>query len=55
MSFILKALEKSSDPKEFHKNIFETSLQGMTGKLVLDDDGIVRGITTQSRLFKVNK
>jgi len=53
MTFILKALEKGTKPEELYSNLFETSLTGLTGTLELDDDGIVRGITTQSRLFKV--
>lgn len=53
MTFILKTLEKGINPEDFRKNLYSTSVKGLTGELNLDDDGIVRGITTQSRLFKV--
>ncbi len=53
MTFILKTLEKGSNPEEFRKNLYDTSVKGLTGTLELDDDGIVRGITAQSKLFKV--
>lgn len=53
MTFILKTLDKGTDPEEFRKNLYNTSVKGLTGTLELDDDGIVRGITTQSKLFKV--
>ncbi len=53
MTFILKNLEKGTDPETFRKNLYTTSVNGLTGKLNLDNDGIVRGITAQSKLFKV--
>jgi ABC-type branched-subunit amino acid transport system substrate-binding protein len=53
MSFILKTLEKGSSSQEFGKNIYETSVVGLTGTLKLDRDGIVRGITAQSKIFRV--
>jgi ABC-type branched-subunit amino acid transport system substrate-binding protein len=52
-TFILKTLEKGTDPDEFRKNLFTSSVSGLTGQLNLDPDGIVRGITAQSKLFKV--
>jgi len=53
MTYVLKTLEKGITPEEFRANLYTTSVQGLTGKLELDKDGIVRGITAQSRLFKV--
>ncbi len=53
MTFVLKTLEKGHDAETFHKNLYKTTLRGLTGTLELDDDGIVRGITTQSKLFRV--
>ncbi len=53
MSLILKALERGYTSKEFGKNIYEISLNGLTGTLALDRDGIVRGITAQSKIFRV--
>jgi branched-chain amino acid transport system substrate-binding protein len=53
MTFVLKTIAQGATPEEFRKNLYTTSVQGLTGTLKLDDDGIVRGITTQSRLFKV--
>lgn len=53
MTFVLKTLDKGASPEQFRKNIFSTSFRGLTGNISLDQDGIVRGITSQSRLFKV--
>jgi branched-chain amino acid transport system substrate-binding protein len=53
MTFVLKALEGDSTPEEFRKNIYSTSLEGLTGTLRLDSDGIMRGITSQSNLYRV--
>jgi branched-chain amino acid transport system substrate-binding protein len=53
MTLVLKTLDKNTNPEEFRKNLYKTSVNGLTGTLNLDDDGIVRGITAQSRLFKV--
>jgi len=55
MTFILKTLDKSSDPEAFSKNLYQTTVQGLTGNMKLDGDGIVRGITAQSKLFKVGQ
>jgi branched-chain amino acid transport system substrate-binding protein len=55
MTFILKALDKGASPEQFRKNIYSTSFRGLTGDIRLDNDGIVRGITSQSRLFKVEQ
>lgn len=55
MTYILKALEKSKDLNEFKDKLYTISFEGLTGNLSLDRDGIVRGITSQSKLFKVNQ
>ncbi len=53
MTFMLKALEKGRTPEDFRTSIYSTSVEGLTGTLQLDSDGIVRGITSQSKLYKV--
>lgn len=53
MTYVLRTLEKGTSQEEFRRNLYNTSVRGLTGTLELDKDGIVRGITAQSRLFKV--
>lgn len=53
MTFVLTALADGTDHDTFRTNLYSTTLRGLTGTLDLDDDGIVRGITTQSKLFRV--
>jgi branched-chain amino acid transport system substrate-binding protein len=55
MTFVLKTLDKGLAPEQFRENIYSTSFHGLTGSFRLDGDGIVRGITSQSRLFKVEQ
>ena len=55
MTFVLKTLDRGLTPEQFRKNIYSTSFHGLTGNFQLDNDGIVRGITSQSRLFKVEQ
>ncbi len=53
MTYIIKTLEKSTDINDFKNNLYKMSVEGLTGNLTLDQDGIVRGITSQSKLFRV--
>jgi branched-chain amino acid transport system substrate-binding protein len=54
MSLVLKAFEKGSTLAEFQSSIFTTSFTGLTGYYQLDRDGIVRGITSQNNVVRVN-
>jgi branched-chain amino acid transport system substrate-binding protein len=55
MTLVLKALEKGSTVAEFQSNIYATSFKGLTGSYQLDRDGIVRGITSQNKVVRINK